>query len=182
MRISDWSSDVCSSDLQRGELLQHPWVLLRQQAPFERRAVLVQRHQDLLAVRGKRVGVEEQVAGCGGGRGGWHGGSGASWGIHVIGVASIETLSGGDERAGPESTRVGTILRPASPACGLSLAGRSRHLAQYADVGGGVSLRRGLRRGIMIVPSGRIGMTYRLYYWPGIQGRDRKSTRLNSSH
>src|SRR3546814_4672037 len=23
----------------------------------------------------------------------------------------------------------------------------------------------------MIVPSGRIGMTYRLYYWPGIQGR-----------
>src|SRR3546814_4146519 len=76
----------------------------------------------------------------------------------------------------------------------------------------GASLRRGLRRGIMIVPSGRIGMTYRLYYWPGIQGRgefvrlaleeagvayvdvgmdvaeggleavDRKSTRLNSSH
>src|SRR3546814_5946837 len=32
---------------QRGELLQHPWVLLRQQAPFERRAVLVQRHQHL---------------------------------------------------------------------------------------------------------------------------------------
>src|SRR3546814_9913569 len=88
-----------------------------------------------------------------------------------MGVASIEALSGGGERAGPESTRVGTILRPASPACGLSLAGRSRHLAQYADVGGGVSLRRGLRRGIMIVPSGRIGMTYRLYYWPGIQGR-----------
>src|SRR3546814_844977 len=143
MRISDWSSDVCSSDLdqhreapdrpQRGELLQHPWVLLRQQAPFERRAVLVKRHQHLLAVRGKRVGVEEQVAGCGGGRGGWHGGSGASWGIHVIGVAPIETLSGGDERAGPESTRVGTIPRRASPACGLSLAGRSRHLAQYAD-------------------------------------------------
>src|SRR3546814_7586147 len=91
---------------QRGELLQPPWVLLRQQAPFERRAVLVQRHQHLLAVRGKRVCVEEQVAGCGGGRGGWHGGSGASWGIHVIGVAAIETLSGGDERAGPESTRV----------------------------------------------------------------------------
>src|SRR3546814_2706076 len=136
MRISDWSSDVCSSDLQRGELLQHPWVLLRQQAPFERRAVLLQRHQHILAVRGKRVGVEGQVAGCGGGRGGWHGGSGASWGIHVIGVAPIETLSGGDERAGPESTRVGTIPRRASPACGLSLAGRSRHLAQYADVGG----------------------------------------------
>src|SRR3546814_6015121 len=35
----------------------------------------------------------------------------------------------------------------------------------------GASLRRGLRRGITIVPSGRIGMTYRLYYWPGIQGR-----------
>src|SRR3546814_3157874 len=53
-----------------------------------------------------------------------------------MGVASIEALSGGDERAGPESTRVGAILRRASPACGLSLAGRSRHLAQYADVGG----------------------------------------------
>src|SRR3546814_3371561 len=65
---------------------------------------------------------------------------------------------------------------------GQSCAGRVRHAGcPWLDDRGtlrstrtwvdGASLRRGLRRGIMIVPSGRIGMTYRLYYWPGIQGR-----------
>src|SRR5690606_42166495 len=33
------------------------------------------------------------------------------------------------------------------------------------------SLRQAVRQGIMLVPSRRTGMTYRLYYWPGIQGR-----------
>src|SRR3546814_19545728 len=65
---------------------------------------------------------------------------------------------------------------------GQSRAGRVRHAGcPWPDDRGtlrstrtwvdGASLRRGLRRGIMIGPSGRIGMNYRLYYWTGNQGR-----------
>src|SRR3546814_10404870 len=87
MRISDWSSDVCSSDLQPGEMLGRnslPRILYRQphhrravapQTDFDRRArppifdrvadQIVQKLEKLIPVAGKRrqprLGVDQHL-------------------------------------------------------------------------------------------------------------------------
>src|SRR3546814_1698861 len=63
MRISDWSSDVCSSDLGRGEHDSTVWLPIDAKFPSEdyERLIAAQEHDDLDAIKNCGAQLERAV-------------------------------------------------------------------------------------------------------------------------
>src|SRR3546814_11098351 len=63
MRISDWSSDVCSSDLGRGEHDSTVWLPIDAKFPSEdyERLIAAQEHDDLDAIKTCGAQLERAV-------------------------------------------------------------------------------------------------------------------------